>query len=225
MCWSSKLLAENPGWQGRLRKALHAAFPTAKTENRCPTAREIMETSIPFLDATIEETLRYRPTAPLGTRDAIRDTTILGHPVPKGTTVIWLVNSSNFLKPAMEVDESRRSQRCQEEKKQQSGRVGEWEDNDIGLFKPERWLTTDKEGSTVFDGNAGPSSPFGMGLRSCFGRRLAHVEMKIILAMLFWSFELLECPAELSGHSGHLALTYKPAQCYVRLKKVDHANV
>ena len=178
-----------------------------------------METSVPYLDATIEETLRYRPTAPIGTRDAVRDTTILGCPVPKGTTIMWIFTTSSYIHPAVSVDEDRRTERSQGEKSQ--GRAIEWDDDDIGLFKPERWLKRDETGKTVFDGNAGPTTPFGMGPRSCFGRKLAYVQMKIILTMMIWSFELLECPKELSGHGARLALTYKPHQCYVRLNKVD----
>jgi cytochrome P450 len=178
-----------------------------------------METSVPDLDATIEETLRYRPTAPIGTRDAVRDTTVLGCPVPKGTTIMWIFTTSSYIRPAVQVEEKRRTQRSQVEKSQ--GRAIEWDDEDIGFFKPERWLKQDEAGKIAFDGNAGPTTPFGMGPRSCFGRKLAYVQMKIILTMVIWNFELLECPKKLSGHSARLALTYKPHQCFVRLNRFN----
>lgn len=45
---------------------------------------------------------------------------------------------------------------------------GRWAAGTGKLFDPERWL---KDG--VFDPNAGPSLPFSLGQRGCFGKSLA----------------------------------------------------
>jgi cytochrome P450 len=239
MCWAVKLLAEHPIAQSHIRKSLQSAFTTAMSENRLPSIHEITGTSVPYLDAAIEEIFRVSGPVPLGSREATRDTVVLGHAIPKGTTVMYLQNGPSFLMPAGEIDESRRSERSQEDQKR--GRHKAWNDDDIASFKPERWLVeaqpddngngnalenpTDKSGSeaaVVFDSNAGPTNPFGLGLRSCFGRRLAYLEFRIMLIILIWNFELLECPKEISDWHGKLGVVYKPRQCFVRLKKVDH---
>ena len=69
-----------------------------------------------------------------------------------------------------------------------------------------------------FDAQAGPSMPFGGGIRGCFGRRLAYVEMRTFLITILWTFELLKCPDELSGYEAYDGVVHKPANCYVRLR-------
>lgn len=240
MCWAVKLLAEHHVAQSRLRKSLHSAFATAICENRYPSIREITKASIPYLDATIEELFRVGGPVPLNSREATQDAVVLGHVIPRGTTVMFLQNGPSILMPAGEVDESRRGKRSQEDWKQ--GRQKAWDDDDIASFKPERWLiaaqpddrgnrnalenpseNAGSEAAVVFDSNAGPTNPFGLGLRGCFGRRLAYLEFRILLIMMIWNFELLECPKALAGHYGKLGVVYKPHQCFVRLKKLDHS--
>lgn len=77
---------------------------------------------------------------------------------------------------------------------------------------------TGKEG---FDGAAGPSIPFGLGPRDCFGRKLAYVELKLVLTLLVWSFGFLPCPPQFPSYEGVEALTRKPAQCFVKLQPVN----
>ncbi|OOF97565.1 hypothetical protein ASPCADRAFT_129245 [Aspergillus carbonarius ITEM 5010] len=215
MCWGVKLLADHAEAQSRLRRALVAAYSAAAAEKRAPTVEEIMRTSIPLLDATMEEILRCGGTVPIGDREATKDTTLLGHRIPKGTLVFFLHNSHSILSPALEVDESRRSARALQAKA-----TRRWDDGDIGQFKPERWLVPDSEG-LVFDSQAGPSIPFGLGVRACFGRRLAYIEFRIMLTMMIWHFELLKCPEDMSGYGGCLAVVNKPRQCFVRLCRVE----
>jgi cytochrome P450 len=227
MCWGVKLLADQADAQSQLRQALRAAFSAAAAEKRAPTVEEIMQTSVPLLDATMEEILRCGGTVPIGDREATRDTTLLGHRVPKGTLVFFLHNSHSILTSALDVDESRRSPRSLQGKQREQTRS--WDNEDIALFKPERWLVSEskddkngrRSGSLVFDSQAGPSIPFGLGVRACFGRRLAYVEFRIMLTMMIWHFELLKCPDAMSGYGGCLAVVNKPRQCFVRLRKID----
>jgi hypothetical protein len=65
-------------------------------------------------------------------------------------------------------------------------RVGYWKSGTGRLFQPERWLTTDGQ----FDINAGPSLPFSLGQRACFGKNLAVSVLSENRALL---------PADLAG--------------------------
>ncbi|PLN84686.1 cytochrome P450 [Aspergillus taichungensis] len=227
LCWGVKLLADHADCQSQLRQDLFAAFRSAAEEKRAPTVEEIMQTSVPLLDATMEEILRCGGTVPIGDREAIRDTTLLGHRIPKGTLVFFLHNSHSMLRPALDVDDSRRSPRTLEARER--GQTRSWGEEDIAQFRPARWLVPktqdDSDGGDdaglVFDPHAGPTIPFGLGVRACFGRRLAYVEFRIMLIMMIWHFELLKCPDAMSGYAGCLAVVNKPRQCFVRLRMVD----
>jgi hypothetical protein len=65
----------------------------------------------------------------------------------------------------MEIDEKLRSASSRESK----AKYGAWEPRKIGDFLPERWLVKDEDGNEKFDPQAGPSLPFGAGLRGCHG--------------------------------------------------------
>uniref|UniRef100_A0A098DHA7 Uncharacterized protein n=1 Tax=Gibberella zeae (strain ATCC MYA-4620 / CBS 123657 / FGSC 9075 / NRRL 31084 / PH-1) TaxID=229533 RepID=A0A098DHA7_GIBZE len=99
------------------------------------------------LEAVFEETLRCGgATSSLQHLSKI-DTQILGYHIPKGTDVLFLAHGPSVFTPGFEIDESKRSQTCQAagEKRDQ-----DWDDHDIGAFKPERWLGQ-KESSTRTD--------------------------------------------------------------------------
>jgi cytochrome P450 len=90
----------------------------------------------------------------------------------------------------------------------------------MDAFRPERWL--DESGD--FDSQAGPTIPFGLGTRGCYGRRLAYLEMRIVITLLIWNFELQSCPKEVSSYDTKETLTLKPQQCYVRLRQTGLAD-
>jgi len=219
-----KYLADHPTVQTRLREALVSGFPEAVAKDRLPYAGEIIGPSIPYLDATLEEILRVAPTAAVGTRQATQDTTLLGSPIPKDTIVLYFSQGPGYFLPSRDIDQSRRSPRSLEDEK--TGRIKAWNNDDISLFKPERWLVkvkaddSDAEDRVVFDSQAGPINTFGLGPRSCFGKRLAYVDLKIMLVLLLWNFELLPCGEGLSSYGKKLVLTGKPHQCYARLREV-----
>jgi len=218
MCWAVKLLADHGAVQARLRDELQKGHAAARLEKRAPTVHEITQTSIPYLDAAMEELLRCGATVPLGDREATQDTVLLGHHIPKGTIVFFLHNGPGLLMPALPVDDEVRSKQSQAARA--DGLARTWRDDDVGAFKPERWLVKQLDGTVVFDAQAGPNLPFGLGLRGCFGRRLAYVKFRILLTMLVWHFEMLECPERLSGYKGILAVVNRPKDCYVRLREV-----
>ncbi|KZL65274.1 cytochrome p450 monooxygenase [Colletotrichum tofieldiae] len=211
--WGIKFLTRCQTVQTRLRADLRAAFPAA---DRPPSVTEIIKAQIPYLDAVIEEILRCCKTLPIMSREARVDTQILGAMIPKGTVVMFLAHGPGVLRPAVPVDETKRTENGRNAKK----RVGTWDPEEIEEFQPERWLKKDMNGTEVFDSNAGPLMTFGYGPRACFGRRLAYLEMRIVLFLLVWSFEMQELSKELSTWAALDGLTTIPRSCYVKLRKV-----
>lgn len=218
-----KILADNQLSQAKLRRQLYAAYAEAHAEKRQPTVMEIIEKPAPFLDAFLEECLRVAKTIPTILREAMEDVNILGHPVPKGTgIIIYNHGPGGQVEPGFGIPESARSNTSQDTK----DRIGEWNPDDIHKFRPERWLQRcsgklgDDNGEfegIEYNANAGPFLTFGGGPRGCFGKKLAYMELKMVLAMLVWNFDFEECPPELSSYRGVDTATLVPEQCYVRL--------
>lgn len=98
-------------------------------------------------------------------------------------------------------------------------RVGTWNPQDVKEFKPERWLEME-DGKEVFNAQAGPMLGFGLGPRGCFGRRLAYLELRLVLVLILWNFELQSVPAHLNSYACVDKLTHLPAQAYVRLAPI-----
>ncbi|EGO58518.1 hypothetical protein NEUTE1DRAFT_39987 [Neurospora tetrasperma FGSC 2508] len=220
MMWLTKYLTDHPVVQSNLRSVLYTTLSAAKNENRLFTFEEIRHAKLPYLDAIMEEMLRINA-VPV-TREALTDTTILGYPIKKGTQVFFMSNGPGFLSPSFPIDESRRSETSRASKINAT-----WDETqDLAAFVPERWLVRKREGNGLltddvdFDGAAGPQLVFGLGPRTCWGRRLAYMEMRIVIAMLVWNFELLKTPPALSSYAGLEGIARVPQQCYVRLRKL-----
>ncbi|CAF3507895.1 unnamed protein product [Fusarium graminearum] len=173
------------------------------------------------LEAVFEETLRCGgATSSLQHLSKI-DTQILGYHIPKGTDVLFLAHGPSVFTPGFEIDESKRSQTCQAagEKRDQ-----DWDDHDIGAFKPERWLGQKESynrGGGGIDTSAGPSLAFGTGTRGCFGKILGCQQLKTSISILILNFELLPYPEEFSSYSTIEVLTSMPDHSYIRLAKID----
>lgn len=89
------------------------------------------------------------------------------------------MNGPSFQLPALSIEESRRSTSSQEVKR----RYGAWAASDVELFRPERFLVKQNDGTTRFDPFAGPSLPYGAGLRGCFGKE-DTVTVKFMLQLI-----------------------------------------
>ena len=59
-------------------------------------------------------------------------------------------------------------------------------------FHPERWLPEEyNDSSSPFhDDRRDVHKPFSYGRRDCIGRNLAFLEMRLIIALLVWNFDL-----------------------------------
>ncbi|KAK6007533.1 hypothetical protein QM012_004347 [Aureobasidium pullulans] len=197
--WAVKLLSDNHQAQSELRKVLRSTYTEAAVERRQPTAKEIATLHHPYIDAFLEEILRCGGTIAVLSRSAM---TRSGYVTP----------------PVGIVQEHTRSASSQASK----DKTGVWEVSDINVFKPERWLKLSGEkGEVEFHKNAGPTLQFGAGIRGCFGRRLAYIELRVLIVLIIWNFEFLPVPGKLGTYLGVDKLTHQPQQCYLRLKKAE----
>jgi cytochrome P450 len=169
----------------------------------------------------MEEIVRLSGTVAGVNRVTLEDAVVLQHRIPKGTDVFFLANGPDYLSPGYPIDQADRS----ESSKATHGRqVGKWSGDAAAMssFDPERWLVVDETGEKNFDATAGPLLGFGLGPRGCYGRRLAYLELRLLLVMILWNFELQKCPEKLSGYDRVDKLTSKPKQTFVKLAKVVH---
>ncbi|RYP91149.1 hypothetical protein DL770_002711 [Monosporascus sp. CRB-9-2] len=220
--WMIKWVADDQVVQNKLRAALRSAYSAALSERRQPSVTELWKTPVPYLDAVIEESLRVTGPVPVAQRRTVVDTVILGHNIPKGTEIIFINNGPSYLSPSVSVPDSARS-----ESSRAKFSHGHWNPEDMHLFRPERWLRVDENGREIFDPQAGPTMPFSLGPRGCFGRRLAYLEIRIVLALLVWNFEFQKLSEELSSHAVVDSITSAPKKCFVALNRVaqlQHCN-
>jgi cytochrome P450 len=113
-----------------------------------------------YLEACIHETMRLKPVAPFLVVEALREATIGDVRIEPGT-LVWCVMRDDSVS------------------------ASHFEQPDA--FDPQRWLS----GGNADAGRAKRvSMPFGAGPRTCPGRYLALLEMKMALAMLLGSFDI-----------------------------------
>lgn len=89
---------------------------------------------------------------------------------------------------------------------------------DLEVFDPERWLVRNEKGDLEFDGSSYPQLAFGLGIRSCWGRRLAMVEMRIMTTLMALKFELKDVPNGLCEHETSYDISYRAKKEFLRLK-------
>lgn len=73
-------------------------------------------------------------------------------------------------------------------------------------------------GEQHLDLMAGPHITFGGGTRGCFGKKMAYLNMRIMLSIILWNFELLPLSEELAGLQSVEANTVTPQNVNVRLR-------
>ncbi|ATY66817.1 cytochrome P450 monooxygenase [Cordyceps militaris] len=222
LAWGVKFLADHAEHQSALRTCLRGAHPAAVAGARFPTHAEITHARAPLLVATIEEILRLAHATAMTDRQATADTVVLGHAIPRGTTVVLVNKGPGYTAPNLPIAEALRSASAQKAlaERPDAGcyrlRAEEEEEQGMGRFDPTRWLDVDGE----FDPAAYPTIPFGLGPRGCFGRRMVYVQFKQLLTLLVWQFAFLPCPSGLSSYEAVQVLTNKPRQCYVALREL-----
>ncbi|KAK1674457.1 cytochrome P450 [Colletotrichum godetiae] len=225
LCFTVKYLGAHQEAQQKLRSALRSTYTEPYAQKREPTIEEILRTQVPYLDAFIEETLRLCSPAGAITKETVRDINVLGHIIPKGTTIMFLLTGPTFVQPGVPVDDAKRSETSQ---KASSEGVGDWSHSDFPAedFAPERWLQqAEGEGEAVkFNNNAGPFMSFSSGPRGCWGKRLAYLELRMIVTLLVWNLEFLKLPAELEDPGLTEGLFTKPKSSMIKLRVISDAE-
>ncbi|RYP13398.1 hypothetical protein DL767_010756 [Monosporascus sp. MG133] len=211
--WWVKFMTNNQQAQSKLRETLRAAFGSSSI----PSVEALTSKDIPYLNATIEETLRCAGTASRLVRVATTDTEILGHKIPAGTEIAGL--TAVRWQPAPVAEECRSaSSRAALEKSGGNDWVHQPSAQDLDKFVPERWLKIDEMGNEIFDSGSLPQNAFGGGTRGCFGRRLAMMELRIMITLTVISFKFLPVPPELNSFQAKEELLRSPHQCFVKLE-------
>lgn len=215
IAWWIKYMILRQDVQARLRDDIRRAHASAIEEDRWPTVDEIGSAKTPYLDAVVEETLRIRGVVAVTARQATQDTQVLGYRIPKGTIIFLPSTGPGLTEPALASAKALRDN---------AGGVrlpDDWEEDGIGQYRPERWLKKDEStGEEVFDARAGPTFAFSAGPRVCWGKRLAYVQLRIVVTLLMWNFEFLPVDGELASMEAKEEFTSKPRYMCVRLGKL-----
>ncbi|KAK1455688.1 cytochrome P450 [Colletotrichum melonis] len=217
LCFTVKYLGIHQDIQSKLREALRLAYPDAASEKRQPTIDEITKTHVHYLDAFIEETLRLSSPAGAIMKETLVDMDILGYRIPKGTPLVLLLAGPTVSEAGVKIDEAKRSETSQ---KVANEGVGDWALTEYPPeeLHPERWLQPDEKGEIVFNNKAGPFMSFSYGPRGCWGKRLAYMELKLIITLLIWNLEFIGLPAELEDDALLEGIFTKPKSCLVKLR-------
>ena len=159
LCWALLYLIHNP----EVQQMLHQELDQVIGPDRLPELED--KKNLPYLEATITETLRLSSLVPLSVpHKTTVDTTLQGYSIPKGTTVLinlWSLHHD----------------------------PQNWDDPEA--FRPERFL--DEEGHFA-PPKADRFLPFSAGRRVCLGESLARIELFLVLARLLHSFKFENPP-------------------------------
>uniref|UniRef100_A0A6Q2YCV0 Cytochrome P450 family 27 subfamily A member 3 n=1 Tax=Esox lucius TaxID=8010 RepID=A0A6Q2YCV0_ESOLU len=125
-------------------------------------------TKMPWLKAVVKETLRMYPVVPGNARINVENEIIVGdHLFPKNT-LFHLCHYAVSYDPTVFPDPH--------------------------AFSPERWLRG-SQGENKKNQHPFGSVPFGFGVRACLGRRVAELEMYLLLSRLIKHYEVRADPA------------------------------
>jgi cytochrome P450/nitrite reductase/ring-hydroxylating ferredoxin subunit len=141
-----------------------------------------------YAGAVANEAMRLRPVAPSLFLQANVDTVVSDVAIPKGTIVALLVRP-----PAID-----------------PAHFG-----DPQVFRPARWIDPTATGGAH---EPGASQPFGSGPRICPGRTLALLEMRLVLATLYKSFDV-ERVGKAEDVAELLQFTMSPTNLTVRFRE------
>ncbi|KAL2869429.1 cytochrome P450 [Aspergillus lucknowensis] len=195
LTWTCYLLTLNPGIQERLRAEIRAAIPSATH----PITSSDLE-SLPLLNGVCQEVLRLYPTVPATLREAVRDSTVAGKHIPKGTKIILCPYAIN--------------------------RSPEFWGDDGDEFRPDRWIDTDPaSGQQSVNHHGGASTNFAQitflhGQRSCIGKDFARAELRCAVAGVVGRFEFaMQDPKQEIHIAG--AVTTKPVEgMHLQMRRV-----
>ncbi|KAL9917904.1 cytochrome P450 12b2 [Glossina fuscipes fuscipes] len=118
--------------------------------------------NMPYLRACLKESLRIMPITPGNMRTTIKDLVLSGYQIPAGSNVLMGVM------PLANTDKYfPKSEK----------------------FLPERWLKNE-ESTGLRSKNAFVYAPFGMGPRTCIGKRVAEMEIETLITRLIRNYHI-----------------------------------
>lgn len=155
LSWAVAEAIRAPGLWDALGAEADAALgtgPTPGSPDEAPDHTSLARLAI--AERTMREALRLHPAGAISPRQAVRDLTVGGHRIPRGTMVLWSAHLA--------------------------GRDPEaWPDP--LRFDPDRLFDLDAEGKALADL---AWVPFGRGARTCIGFALAQMEITLVLARM-----------------------------------------
>ncbi|KAJ5940072.1 hypothetical protein N7516_000240 [Penicillium verrucosum] len=158
--WAVYALCQNPNVQSRLRDEIRANLPSV--DDPTPISAAAID-NLPYLHAVCNEVLRFHPSVPTTTRKAVRDTSIVGTHVAKGTTFTMSPRLIN--------------------------RLEELWGPDANEFNPDRFMGPGKANTGGAVNNYAFLS-FLHGPRGCIGQGFAKAELACLLAATVGRFHM-----------------------------------
>jgi cytochrome P450 len=146
-----------------------------------------------YANGVANETMRIRPVAPLFFLEATRDTVVGDVEIPAGMVITLMIRPPAMSATNFEAPEE---------------------------FRPARWLD-DRPSSGPHEPSA--HQPFGSGPRICPGRALALLEMNIVLATIYQSFDVERVGAA-NDVKEQLSFTMTPVGLRVKLRPRDQSS-
>ena len=160
LTWAICMLCEHPQIQSRLRDEIRSTLPDPRSSNSTISASDI--DNLAYLNAFCNEVLRLYSPVPVTVRVAAQDTSIVGHFIPKGTSLFLVPWATNVNKEL-------------------------WGD-DAEDFNPERWMGPGQLNTGGAKSNYAFMT-FLHGPRSCIGQSFAKGEFACLVAAWVGAFE------------------------------------
>ncbi|KAF7716011.1 Cytochrome P450 monooxygenase [Penicillium ucsense] len=162
MQWAVYALCKNPEIQTKLREEIRAHLPPLSKDSPNTIDASIID-GLPYLHAVCNEVLRFHPSVPGTIRTAVRDTSLAGTPIPKGTVLTIAPEVVNHLE--------------------------EFWGPDAHKFNPERFMGPGKANTGGATSNYAFLT-FLHGPRSCIGQGFAKAELACLLAVTVGRFHI-----------------------------------
>lgn len=168
----------------KLESKLHSEIDEVIGKYRAPSLEDRLK--MPYMEATIMETLRLANVAPLAAPHSVtNDVLFKGFLLPKDTTIIANL-SSIMMDPNIWIDPAE--------------------------FNPERFLSPDGKTLSIPE----EFIPFSLGPRSCVGETLAKMEMFLFVSSLLQRFKLDFVGSTPPPVKGNLGVIYHPDPYEIR---------
>lgn len=186
LTWWAWCMASNPDWQQRIADEARAVLPAQQQLSALNAQQwQALQPSLSLLNASIQESMRLYPAAPLLMSRRNNEPVQLGEwQFPAGTL---------FMLPLFvgQMD-------------------GRWF-HESERFDPARFIAAEDGRSEVSQAPRSAWMPFGTGPRVCLGQHLATAEMSMVAAMLLQRWQLA-VPQGAKAPRSQMHVTLRPAQ-------------